>query len=110
VHESGRRENRGVYASYVRERNVSKSYADLVQGEIRKGCSPVVAAQRVAMSHPDAARASMAKAKDEAADFMKRVDTYQAEQGCARTMAMSEIRKRYPDAFDRLRYPATTDE
>jgi hypothetical protein len=54
------------------------------------------------MSNPDAARASMAKAKDEVADFMERVDAYQAEQGCARTTAMSEIRKQYPDAFERL--------
>jgi hypothetical protein len=91
-----------LYASYVREKNVSKSYGDLVQDEIRKGCSCEVAAQRVAMSHPDAARASIAKARDEVADFMERVDAYQAELGCARTVAMSEIRKRYPDAFERL--------
>ena len=91
-----------LYASYVRERNVSKSYADLVQTEIRKGCSSVVAAQRVAMLYPDAARASMAKARHDVADFMERVVAYQAEHGCQRTVAMSEIRKRYPDAFERL--------
>jgi hypothetical protein len=85
-----------LYASYQRERNVSKSYADLVQAEISKGCSPVVAAQRVAMLYPDAARASMAKARHDVADFME------AEHNCPRTVAMSEIRKRYPDAFERL--------
>jgi leucyl aminopeptidase (aminopeptidase T) len=62
----------------------------------------VVAAQRVAMLHPDAARASIAKAKDEVADFIERVSAYQAEQACTRTVAMSEIRKRNPEAFDRL--------
>jgi hypothetical protein len=91
-----------LYASYVRERNVSKSYADLVQAEISRGCSPVVAAQRVAILNPDAARVSIAKARDEAADFMERVGSYHVEHGCARTVAMSEIRKRYPDAFERL--------
>jgi hypothetical protein len=62
----------------------------------------VVAAQRAAMLHPDAARTSIAKVKDEVADFMERVDAYQTEHGCARNVAMSEIRKRYPDAFERV--------
>jgi hypothetical protein len=91
-----------LYASYVRDNKVSKSYEDLVQIEMRKGCSSVVAAQRVAMLHPDAARASIAKARHEVVDFMERVNAYHAEHGCERTAAMSEIRKRYPDAFDRL--------
>jgi len=33
---------------------------------------------------------------------MELVDAYRAEHGCDHTVAMSEIRKRHPDAFDRL--------
>jgi hypothetical protein len=60
------------------------------------------AAQRVAMLYPDAARASIAKVRHEVVDFIQRVNAYQTEHGCERNVAMSEIRKRYPDAFERL--------
>jgi uroporphyrinogen-III synthase len=74
----------------------------LVQDEIRKGCSPNVAAQRVAMFHPNEARASVAKREAEAGDFLQRVDAYRAEHKCDRTVAMEVIRKRHPDAFNRF--------
>jgi hypothetical protein len=54
------------------------------------------------MLYPHAARPPIAKGRDNVADFMERVDAYQAEHGCDRTVAMSAIRKRFPGEFDRF--------
>ncbi len=49
------------------------SFGDLVAAEIRKGCSPVVAAQRVAYAHPELARSAITKAAGRA-EFMAKCD------------------------------------
>jgi hypothetical protein len=91
-----------LHASYQRHIGVAKSYGAALRVEINKGCSPVVAAQRVAVLYPGLAQERFAKSADDVADFMELVDAYRAEHGCDTTVAMSAMRKRYPDAFDRL--------
>jgi hypothetical protein len=77
---------------------VSKSYADLVRAEISKGCSEVVARQRVAYAFPDLARQAIAKAAGPA-EFMAKVDETMRSDGCSRTAAMSKVRKQFPVLF-----------
>ena len=65
-----------LVASYQRSRDgdVGKSYRQLVDAEIRKGCSPEVAAQRVTYSHPHLAQQSIAKSATRVSEFMTAVD------------------------------------
>ena len=67
---------------------------------MRKGCSPNVAAQRVAMLHPSAPNTLLAKREDAAADFMECVDTIMKRDKLeSRTEAMSRARRENPQAF-----------
>jgi hypothetical protein len=69
-----RRRHPELYVSYQEHTGVAKSYDAIVAAEIRKGCSPVVAAQRVALLHPIAAQDKFAKSADEVDEEL--VDAY----------------------------------
>jgi hypothetical protein len=78
----------------------SKSYNSLVQAEIAKGCSPVVAAQRVCHLYPDAAQSAISKSADsDAARFMKVVIDIMQRDRCSRTEAMTKARREDPARF-----------
>jgi hypothetical protein len=78
----------------------SKSYNSLVQAEIAKGCSPVVAAQRVCHLYPDAAQSAISKSADsDAARFMKVVIDIMQRDRCSRTEAMTKARREGPGAL-----------
>jgi hypothetical protein len=93
-----------LFDDYQNSVGVSKSYSDLVAAEIRKGCSPVVAAQRVATLYPAAARENIVKsaASPSVAEFMARVDEIKKDRGLSRTAAMSAARCEHPDLYERF--------
>jgi hypothetical protein len=96
--EIARRDYPDVYASY-QAAPVAKSYDALVDAEIKKGCSPTVAAQRVGYAFPDLAKSSIAKSKSNVVEFVKCVDQIQARDDCSRTEALSKARLEHPTAF-----------
>jgi regulator of RNase E activity RraB len=75
------------------------TYDKMVRAEIRKGCSPNVAAQRVSYAHPDLARQTLAKAAASPVEFMAKVDEAMQANGCSRTAAMQQVRKQFPSLF-----------
>jgi len=81
-----------------------KSFAQLVETEIAKGCSPIVAAQRVATLYPDiAARGDdIAKANDAVGRFLAKCNEVMQARGCSRTEAMQVVRRAHPREFSRF--------
>jgi hypothetical protein len=80
----------------------SSSYDQLVDNEIQKGCSVVVARQRVAYAHPELARESLAKSENGVAEFMTRVSEIKKRDGCSRVEAMIRARREHPAAYARF--------
>jgi hypothetical protein len=82
----------------------SKSYSDLVEAEVRKGCSPTVASQRIAYAFPQAARESRESIAKSArvSEFMSAVDEIKKREGVSRVEAMARARRENPEAFERF--------
>jgi hypothetical protein len=93
----GRSENQAGFAAYCAGYS-STDFTSLVEEEIRKGCSPAVALQRVAAHHPEFAKAAQTAPKS-VADFMAAVDAVMAEQELSRTEAMTAVRKAAPELY-----------
>jgi hypothetical protein len=90
------------YQRFSREGEVGKSYRQLVDAEIRKGCSPVVAAQRVTYAYPNLAQETLAKSDSGAAHFMRAVDRVMKRDNCGRVEALQKARRENPGAFARF--------
>ena len=84
---------------------MAKSFGDLVEAEIAKGCSPTVARQKVAYAFPQAARESresIAKHESGVSGIYGRVDEIKKVRGCSRVEAMSAARRENPDLYWRF--------
>src|SRR5215212_1516165 len=88
-----RRENPEGFAAYAHG-PIGEDFATLVEKEIRKGCAPNVAAQRVALQHPAVATEIGKGVSVAMTDFALAVDRTVIEKKLSRTAAMSEVRKR----------------
>ena len=98
-----RKEFPTLYEDYRNSVGVAKSssYDQLVDDEIRKGCSAVVARQRVAYAHPELARDQIAK-NASVSEFMSAVDAIKKRDGCSRVEAMIRARREQPAAYARF--------
>ena len=65
-----RKEYPELFEDFQNSGGVAKSFSELIADEIRKGCSDVVAHQRVAYEFPQAARESIAKSESGVSEFM----------------------------------------
>jgi hypothetical protein len=99
LHASFQQYNPANPDAYSPRMNAQKSYRTLVNEEIAKGCSPVVAGQRVMQLHGIGANSNgrITKADNAMAEFNDLVSEYQAIHGCDRLTAMTATRKRYAE-------------
>lgn len=82
--------------------DAERSYEDLVTVEIRKGCSPTVAAQRVALLYPRAAQSTINKSDRAEAEFMRSVAKIADREGISDIEAMRAARTVHPEEFRRF--------
>jgi hypothetical protein len=100
-----RKEDPALFAAYQSSGNVAKSFSELIADEIRKGCSPLVARQKINYAYPALARASResrAKSESGVAEFMACVSEINKRDGCSRTAAMMRARRENPAEFSRF--------
>lgn len=99
-----RKEFPTLFADYQNSVGLKKTYEQLIDDEIRKGCTDTIARAKVAYAFPQAARESgesIAKSAS-VSEFVAAVDAIMKRDGCSRVAAMTAARKAHPDLYARF--------
>jgi hypothetical protein len=99
------RRSQGSTTTLTTKRAASPSYESLVAEQIAKGCSPNLAAQRVAQAHGYPAvynRSRISKSEVLADGFAKRAEDLAYEEGLSLCDAMRKLRLSNPRKFERM--------
>jgi hypothetical protein len=97
-----RREYPEVYRAFQQWSGVAKSYGGLVQAEINRGFSPLIAKQRIMHAHGIAPLDLNKCADSPVVRFFNLVTKVMERDNCGRTTAMRKIRRSHPTLMKRL--------
>jgi hypothetical protein len=100
---SSSRDKKRTHRRHVRHHDQQvKTHEDAVADQMAKGCSRVVAEQRVLHLYGNLPRSDIAKGVGDTlvTRFMAKCDQAMQQEGCDRTEAMRRVRKRHEGLFD----------